>query len=63
MRRSPTREALDRWIAEATAQGHVAIDTETDCIDCVTAKLAGVSLATGRTRPATSRSAHAAPTC
>jgi DNA polymerase-1 len=38
--------ALDRWIAEATAQGFVAIDTETDCIDCIIAKLAGVSLAT-----------------
>jgi DNA polymerase-1 len=38
---------LDRWIAEARAQGFVAIDTETDCIDCIIAKLAGVSLATG----------------
>src|SRR3954464_697943 len=37
---------LDRWIAEARAQGYVAIDTETDCIDCIIAKLAGVSLAT-----------------
>jgi DNA polymerase-1 len=37
--------ALDRWIAAATAQGYVAIDTETDCIDCMIAKLAGVSLA------------------
>ena len=27
-------------------QGYVAIDTETDCIDCVIAKLAGISLAT-----------------
>ena len=33
--------ALDRWIAEATAQGYVAIDTETDCIDCIIARLAG----------------------
>src|SRR5437764_4722583 len=42
-----TNEAeLDRWIAEATAQGFVAIDTETDCIDCIIAKLAGISLAT-----------------
>ncbi|WP_341631385.1 DNA polymerase I [Sphingomonas agri] len=39
--------ALDRWIAEATAQGFVAIDTETDCIDCIIARLVGVSLATG----------------
>ncbi|HEX6740538.1 MAG TPA: 5'-3' exonuclease H3TH domain-containing protein, partial [Sphingomicrobium sp.] len=42
--------ALDRWIAEATAQGYVAIDTETDCIDCIIAKLAGVSLATAPNR-------------
>ncbi len=42
--------ALDRWIAEATAQGYVAVDTETDCIDCIVAKLAGVSLATGPNR-------------
>jgi DNA polymerase-1 len=39
-------ETLDRWIAEATAQGFVAVDTETDCIDCVIARLVGVSLAT-----------------
>jgi len=38
--------ALDRWIAEAASQGYVAIDTETDCIDCMIARLAGVSLAT-----------------
>ena len=38
--------ALDRWIAEATAQGYVAIDTETDCIDCIVARLVGVCLAT-----------------
>src|SRR5438270_7825873 len=42
--------ALDRWIAEASAQGYVAIDTETDCIDCIVAKLAGVSLATAPNR-------------
>src|SRR3954453_7093167 len=38
--------SLDRWIAEARALGQVAIDTETDCIDCIIAKLAGVSLGT-----------------
>ena len=37
---------LDRWIAEAEAQGYVAVDTETDHIDCIIARLAGVSLAT-----------------
>jgi len=41
---------LDRWIAEARFQGYVAVDTETDCIDCIIAKLAGVSLATGPNR-------------
>src|SRR4051794_8600724 len=42
--------ALDRWIDEGRAQGYVALDTETDCIDCIVAKLAGVSLATGPNR-------------
>ncbi|MEA3063368.1 MAG: polymerase, partial [Sphingomonadales bacterium] len=39
-------DALDRWIAEAKANGFVAVDTETDGFDCVTAKLVGISLAT-----------------
>ncbi|MEO5809775.1 MAG: DNA polymerase I [Sphingomicrobium sp.] len=38
-------EMLDKWIAEARHQGFVAVDTETDCIDCVVARLAGISLA------------------
>ena len=38
-------EALERWIARACDVGHVAVDTETDCIDCVVAKLVGISLA------------------
>src|SRR5690349_9790023 len=42
--------SLDRWIAEARAQGYLAIDTETDCIDCIIAKLAGISLATAPNR-------------
>ncbi|MFL6722155.1 MAG: DNA polymerase I [Sphingomonas sp.] len=41
---------LDRWIAEATERGFVAIDTETDCIDCIIARLAGISLATAPNR-------------
>jgi DNA polymerase-1 len=41
-----TEEALDRWIAEARHQGYVAIDTETDNLDNIAAKLAGISLAT-----------------
>ena len=42
--------ALDRWIEEARSQGYVALDTETDCIDCVIARLAGISLATAPNR-------------
>jgi DNA polymerase-1 len=41
-----TEEALDRWVAEATRNGLVAVDTETDGYDCVTANLVGISLAT-----------------
>ena len=41
-----TREALDAWIAEARHTGYVAVDTETDGIDCTKAKLVGISLAT-----------------
>ena len=41
-----TEAALDRWIAEANAEGLVAFDTETDGRDCVSAKLVGISLAT-----------------
>jgi DNA polymerase-1 len=41
-----TEEALDRWIAAAYAAGVVAVDTETDGIDCIRANLVGISLAT-----------------
>jgi DNA polymerase-1 len=41
-----TEEALDRWIAEAVKNGLLAVDTETDGYDCVTAKVVGISLAT-----------------
>ena len=41
-----TLEALDRWIANATAVGHVAVDTETDALDSMQAGLVGVSLST-----------------
>jgi DNA polymerase-1 len=37
--------ALDRWIAAAFAEGRVALDTETDSRDCVSATLVGISLA------------------
>ncbi|MEO8547428.1 MAG: 5'-3' exonuclease H3TH domain-containing protein, partial [Sphingomicrobium sp.] len=42
--------ALDRWIEEARGCGYVAVDTETDCIDCVIARLVGISLATAPNR-------------
>ncbi|MEA3390796.1 DNA polymerase I [Sphingobium sp. CCH11-B1] len=42
-----TQEALDRWIAAAHAEGIVAVDTETDMLDCVSCGLVGISLATG----------------
>ena len=40
-----TQEALDRWIAAARAEGVVAVDTETDMLDCVSCGLVGISLA------------------
>ncbi|WP_316861175.1 DNA polymerase I [uncultured Cohaesibacter sp.] len=39
-------EALQVWLAEAKRIGHVAVDTETDSLDAMQAKLVGVSLAT-----------------
>ncbi|WP_425229095.1 DNA polymerase I [Sphingomonas sp.] len=38
-------DALDRWIADARAQGYVAIDTETSGTDATRAELIGISLA------------------
>ncbi|RVT41782.1 DNA polymerase I [Sphingobium algorifonticola] len=42
-----TADALDRWIAAAHGEGIVAIDTETDSLDSTSARLVGISLATG----------------
>ena len=39
-------ETLARWIAEAAARGYLALDTETDGLDALRARLIGVSLAT-----------------
>lgn len=39
--------ALERWIAQARAEGVVAVDTETDALDSVVANLVGISLSTG----------------
>ncbi|HUQ36275.1 MAG TPA: DNA polymerase I [Aestuariivirga sp.] len=41
-----TLAELDRWIAEATELGVVAVDTETDSLDSMQAGLVGVSLST-----------------
>ncbi|MFN7056576.1 DNA polymerase I [Hyphomonas sp.] len=38
-------KTLEDWIARATAQGWVAVDTETDALDSVSGGLVGVSLA------------------
>ena len=38
-------DALDRWIADARAQGYIAVDTETSGTDATRAELVGVSLA------------------
>jgi DNA polymerase-1 len=38
-------KTLEDWVARATAQGYVAVDTETDSLDSVAAGLVGVSLA------------------
>ncbi|MBU3077096.1 DNA polymerase I [Sphingomonas quercus] len=46
-----TSEAtLDLWITEATAEGRVAVDTETTHLDAIRAELVGVSLATASGR-------------
>jgi DNA polymerase I len=41
-----TYESLQAWIAEATAAGVVAMDTETDGLDAMRANLVGFSMAT-----------------
>jgi DNA polymerase-1 len=40
-----TEEALARWVADATAAGVVALDTETDSLDARRARMVGFSLA------------------
>ncbi|MEY2884710.1 MAG: hypothetical protein RL490_2434, partial [Pseudomonadota bacterium] len=41
-----TRDRLDWWVAEALRLGIVAVDTETDSLDTMRARLVGISLAT-----------------
>lgn len=45
-----TVEALNAWIAECYAAGSIAVDTETDALDSMTAGLVGISLATAPNR-------------
>ena len=45
-----TADALRAWVAEATAHGTVALDTETDGLDPMRAALVGFSLATAPCR-------------
>jgi DNA polymerase-1 len=45
-----TADALRAWVAEATARGTVALDTETDGLDPMRAALVGFSLATAPCR-------------
>lgn len=42
-----TLEALEQWVARATAARLVAVDTETSSLDAISADLVGVSLALG----------------
>jgi DNA polymerase-1 len=39
-------ETLARWIADAATRGYLALDTETDGLDALRARLVGISLAT-----------------
>jgi len=56
-----TMAALSAWIAEAEAAGVVALDTETDKLDALHARLVGVSLATAPGRACYIPLRHVAP--
>eukprot|EP00752_Nemacystus_decipiens_P015309 g13642.t1 len=56
-----TLDALDAWIADATAAGRVAVDTETTDLNTARAKLVGVSLAIEPGRACYIPLAHRAP--
>ncbi|MEL6285869.1 MAG: DNA polymerase I [Pseudomonadota bacterium] len=40
-------DRLKEWVVRAERQGHVCIDTETDSLDAVSARLVGISMALG----------------
>jgi DNA polymerase-1 len=54
-------ETLQQWIAEATAKGVVAVDTETTSLDATQAELVGVSLSIEPGRACYIPLAHKAP--
>jgi DNA polymerase I len=56
-----TRAALDRWIAEAREAGVVGLDTETDHLNALRARLVGICLATGPGRACYVPLRHVAP--
>ena len=56
-----TMDALRRWIAEAEAAGMVALDTETDSLDALRARLVGICLATAPGRACYVPLRHVAP--
>ena len=57
-----TRDALDAWIARSSAAPLTALDTETDTLDGMRARIVGISLVgASRARPPTSRCATTTP--
>ena len=56
-----TLDALARWIADAEAAGMVALDTETDSLNALHAKLVGICLATAPGRACYVPLRHVAP--
>jgi len=53
--------ALQHWIADATSTGVLAVDTETDSLDALAARLVGICLATAPGRACYIPLRHAAP--
>jgi DNA polymerase-1 len=56
-----TLERLTWWMAQAKAQGYLAIDTETDSLDATRARMVGVSLALAPNRACYVPLLHAEP--
>jgi DNA polymerase-1 len=56
-----TPDRLDAWITEAREAGVIALDTETDSIEALRARIVGISLATAPGRACYIPLAHVAP--